>query len=190
MELPKRKPNRLPHYSYSTPGAYFITICVEGKKCVLSDIVGGDDLDAPQVSLTKMGHIVQRNIEFSKQIPGIHVDKYVVMPNHIHLILLIDGTTTSGTSSSPSPTNAMIPHFVSTLKRFCHREIGIKIFQRSYHDHVIRDEMDYLKIWEYVDNNPVRWKEDCFYEEESPDEVQRDTVYPPGGSDFDRLFKI
>lgn len=167
MELPKRKPNRLPNFDYSAPGAYFITICVEGKRCILGDIVGGGDLDAPKVALTKMGRIVQRNIELSEQIPNIHVEKYVIMPNHIHLILFIDRACSSGTSRSPSPTNAVVPHFVSTFKRFCHRDVGEKIFQRSYHDHVIRGEKDYLKIWEYIDTNPTRWKEDCFYQEET-----------------------
>jgi REP element-mobilizing transposase RayT len=165
MDLPKRKRNRLPNFDYSTPGAYFLTVCVENKKCLLGEIVGGGDLDAPQVSLTEMGRIVQRNIELSKQIPNIHVDKYIVMPNHIHLILLVDGTTTSRTSMTQSPTNTVIPHYISTLKRFCHKEIGAQLFQRSYHDHVIRGKADYLKIWEYIDNNPTRWKEDCFYGE-------------------------
>ena len=63
---------------------------------------------------------------------------------------------------------AVIPHFISTLKRFCHRDIGSHIFQRSYHDHVIRNEDDYLKIWQYIDNNPARWQEDCFYIPPSP----------------------
>lgn len=167
MELPKRKPNRLSHYDYSTPGAYFITICIQDRKCILGRIVGGGDFDAPQVSLSHMGRIVQRNIELSNQIPGVHVDKYVIMPNHVHLILLVDGTGNGGTSRSPSPTNAIIPHFVSTFKRFCHKDAGEKIFQRSYHDYVIRGEKDYLRIWEYIDTNPARWKEDCFYEEDA-----------------------
>ena len=165
MKLPKRKPNRLPNFDYSTPGAYFITICTQDKKCILGQIVGGGDLDAPQISLSTIGKKVWRNIELSRQIPNIHVDKYVIMPNHIHLILFVDGTLVGGTSRSPSPTNAVVPHFVSTFKRFCHKDVGAKIFQRSYHDHVIRGEQDYLIIWEYIDYNPARWKEDCFYEE-------------------------
>lgn len=108
---------------------------------------------------------MQRNIESSNQIPDVRVDKYVIMANHIHIILLIDSEA-SGTSRSPSPPNAVVPHFISTFKRFCHRDVGEKIFQRSYHDHVIRGEKDYLKIWQYIDSNPARWKEDCFYVEE------------------------
>ena len=166
MELPKRKPNRLKFYDYSTPGAYFVTICVEGKRCILGNIVGGGALDAPHVQFTHIGHIVRQNIESGNCIPGIRVDKFIIMPNHIHLILFVEGTLDGGTSRSPSPTNAMVPHFVSTLKRFCHRDAGERFFQRSYHDHVIRGEKDYLKIWEYIDTNPARWHEDCFYEED------------------------
>ena len=163
MELPKRKPNRIPHFDYSTPGAYFVTICTQDKAPLLSTVVGGGALDAPDVRLSRYGEIAQKYILSGNRIPGVTVDKYVIMPNHIHLILLVEETATAGTSRAPSPTNAVIPHFVSTLKRFCHRDFGKKIFQRSYHDHVIRNEASYQKIWQYIDNNPILWQEDCFY---------------------------
>ena len=164
MNLPQRKSNRLPNFDYSTPGAYFITICTQDRKCILSEIVGGGALDAPRAELSKIGATVAAYILSGNNIPGVIVDKFVVMPNHVHIILFVDNNSV-GTSRAPSPTNAIVPHFVSTFKRFCHKDVGQKIFQRSYHDHVIRNEMDYLKIWEYIDNNPARWKEDCFYEE-------------------------
>ena len=163
--LPKRKPTRLPFYDYSTPGAYFITICTQDRKNLLCHIVGGGALDAPKCHLTHSGEIVRQYILSGAKIPNVQVDKYVIMPNHIHLLLSITETAFDGTSWAPSPTNAIIPHFVSTLKRFCHQAIGAKIFQRSYHDHVIRCEQDYLKIWEYIDTNPAQWKNDCFYQD-------------------------
>ena len=163
MELPKRKPNRIPHFDYSTPGAYFVTICTQDKAPLLSTVVGGGALDAPDVRLSRYGEIAQKYILSGNRIPGVTVDKFVIMPNHIHLILLVEADASTGTSRAPSPTNAVIPHFVSTLKRFCHRDFGKKIFQRSYHDHVIRNEASYQKIWQYIDNNPTLWQEDCFY---------------------------
>ena len=166
MELPKRKPNRLREFDYSTPGIYFLTICVEGKRCILGEIVGGGALDAPQVRLTNAGRIAEKYILSGNCISNVRVDKYVIMPNHIHLLLAVSEGENGGSSRAPTPTNAVVPHFVSTLKRFYHREIGTQIFQRSYHDHIIRGEQDYLKIWEYIDTNPARWKEDCFYKEE------------------------
>ena len=166
MELPKRKPNRLPEFDYSAPGIYFLTICVEGKRCILGEIVGGGALDAPQIQLTKTGKIVEKHILSGSRIPHICVDNYVIMPNHIHLLLVVSEGENGGSSRAPTPTNAVVPHFVSTFKRFCRREIGTQIFQRSYHDHIIRGEQDYLKIWQYIDTNPARWNEDCFYQED------------------------
>ena len=163
QKLPVRKPNRLPDYDYSTPGAYFLTVCTQDRKPILGSIVGGGDLDAPKVALSKAGAVVRKHILLSNRINGVTIDKYVIMPNHIHLIVLVDGKAAGGTSRAPSPTNAVIPHFVSTLKRFCQREIGGTLFQRSYHDHVVRDEADYLKIWQYIDTNPAKWEADCFY---------------------------
>ena len=163
MEQPQRKPNRLPQFNYSAPGAYFVTICTEQKRCILSRIVGGGALDAPLVQLTDAGKIVKKYILSGNNIPGIAVDHYVIMPNHVHLLICVLPEASFGTSKAPSPTNAVIPHFVSTLKRFCHRDIGSHIFQRSYHDHVIRGQQDYLKIWQYIDTNPAKWQEDCFY---------------------------
>ena len=115
--------------------------------------------------LSSLGRIVEKYILSSTRIPNVRMDKYVIMPNHIHLLIGVDMADGNGPSRAPAPTNAVIPHLVSTLKRFCHRDVDTKIFQRSYHDHVIRDERDYLKVWEYIENNPARWKEDCFYEE-------------------------
>ena len=162
MELPKRKPNRLSSYDYDREGAYFLTVCTQDRKCLLSRIVGDDALGVPQNLLTDMGKIVEKHIRSGNQMDRIKVEKYVIMPNHIHIILIVE-MDTNGTPRASSPTNAIVPHFMSTFKRFCHREIGKTIFQRSYHDHIIRNNQDYLKIWEYIDNNPKQWELDCFY---------------------------
>ena len=157
MELPQRKPNRLPDYDYDQNGGYFITICTQDRYPFLGHIVGGGVFDAPTVSLTHIGQIARKYIMSGNRIAGIHVDKFVIMPDHIHLILLIDKTAANGTSRAPSPTNTAVAHFVSTFKRFCHREIGQPIFQRSYYDHVIRNQKDYDEIWQYIENNPRKW---------------------------------
>ena len=95
----------------------------------------------------------------------VRVEKYVIMPNHIHILLIVE-MDTSGTPRASSPTMGIVPRFVSALKRLSNQEIGEDIFQRSYHDHVIRGKKDYLKIWEYMENNPKKWELDCFYAEE------------------------
>ena len=163
MDLPKRKPTRLKEYDYSAPGAYFITICVKDRKQLLSRIVGDGVLDVPQNILTKYGEIAEEYInQMNEFYDYISVDKCVIMPNHIHLILFVIDSE-NGTSWTPSPTNSVVSKFVSTFKRFCNNEFGENIWQRSYHDHIIRGEKDYRNIWEYIDTNVQRWELDCFY---------------------------
>ena len=165
MELPQRKPTRLKEYDYSSNGAYFITICIKDRKELLSKItVGSGVLDRPQNILTNYGEIANRHlVNMSCFYDNIIIDKYIIMPNHIHLIVKILKTESSGTSGRPSPTNSLISKFVSTFKRFCNKEYCENIFQRSFHDHIIRNENDYLKIWEYIDTNDLKWESDCFY---------------------------
>ena len=165
MDLPKRKSNRLSSYDYNQGGAYFITICTQNRMCLLSRIVGDDALGVPKNLLTDTGKIVEKYILSGNSMERITVPSYVIMPNHIHVFLTVD-MDQSGTSRAPSPTNAVIPRFVSALKRFCHRELGEQIFQRSYHDHIIRNRQESLKILEYIENNPKQWEEDYFYMKE------------------------
>lgn len=166
MDLPKRKRNRLTDYDYSQNGLYFITICVKDRQKLLGDIVGGGVLDAPQIDLSEYGIIVNDIIsEINSTYTKLSINKYVIMPNHIHFLIAIYDEHENGTSRTPSPTNAVIPMFVSTFKRFTNKRCCMKLFQRSYHDHIIRDERDYRKIWNYIDTNPAKWQEDCFYTE-------------------------
>lgn len=159
---PNRKPTRLSFYSYSNAGCYFITICARNKEKLFGSIVGGGAYDAPMVRLTAAGKVVDHYINSTNKIPGVTVDKYVIMPNHLHLIMMIEY---NGDRCLTSRANELIPHVISTLKRFCNRDLGENVFQRGYHDHVIRGEKDYQKIWGYIDDNPRRWKEDCFFTE-------------------------
>jgi len=166
---PTRKRIRLTNYDYSQNGAYFITICTERKQKLLCSIVGDGVLDVPEVQLTEYGKIVKdRMDEINVTYHGIQIEKYVIMPNHVHMIVMITGEINpgGGTSRTPSPTNAAIPRLISTLKRLTNRTIGHNIWQRSYHDHVIRDRDDYLKIWNYIDGNPSKWQSDCYYSPE------------------------
>jgi len=159
--LPQRKPTRLENFDYSTAGAYFLTICTKERKPLLSTLetVGDGALDIPLPQLTAIGQIVEKYIRSTNCIKGVTVDRYVIMPDHIHMIVFVSPSedNASGTSRAPSPTNQAIPHVVSTLKRFCNREIGCNVFQRSYNDHIIRDEEDYQTRCKYLEENPLRW---------------------------------
>lgn len=160
-EMSKRQPNRLKDFEYSTNGAYFITICTKDRKCIFGEIVGDGVLDVPKIHLSVYGNIVnQRIIEMNNIYANINIEKYAILPNHIHLLICINN---SGTSRTPSPTNAVIPLFVSALKRLTNKQIGENIWQCSYHDHIIRDKNDYLNIWEYINSNALKWQDDKYY---------------------------
>ncbi len=93
-DFPKRKPNRLRGYDYSSNGVYFITICTDNRKCILSEIVGADIIRPCTSQLTKYGEIVKIGIEnISKIYKDCSIDCYVIMPNHIHLIISINNNS-------------------------------------------------------------------------------------------------
>lgn len=158
MNYPVRKPTRLQKYDYSTPGSYFVTLCTHNKEKLLGEVVGGGVYDAPQVELSPFGVVVQKCL---LQVTGdVKVDKFVVMPNHVHLLLTVDSC---GSSQAPNPTNGAVPKFVSLFKRRCNRVWGRNIWQRSFYDHVVRNEKEYLRIWTYIDTNPAKWQDDRYY---------------------------
>ncbi|MBR4721319.1 MAG: transposase [Clostridia bacterium] len=159
MNVLKRKTLRLKDYDYSLPNAYFITICTKNKKQILSQItVGDDDLIVPKNHLSKYGLICDKYIKnISMVYENVTVDKYVIMPNHIHLIITIKGTMMAS-----SPTKS-ISNIIRSFKTLVSKEIGNSIWQRSYYDHIIRSEADYQSVWEYIDTNILKWKNDRLY---------------------------
>ena len=136
-----------------------MTICTKERKCLLSHIVGGDAHIAPYTSLTKAGQVVERYI---KTIPGI--DLYVIMPNHVHMILLISAKTPQeGPMWASAPTEASVPKLIRSWKTLISKELGTSIWQRSYYDHIIRNEQDYIVKAQYILDNPARWQKDNYY---------------------------
>ena len=165
--LPKRKPTRLKEFDYNTTGAYFITICTDKRRQILSRIVGVDVLGDPKnVELLPHGIVADKYIrQINEFYENITVDQYVIMPNHIHLILFArnDG---SPRTSTPTKQTSFVSHFVSTFKRFCNKQYGENIWQRSFYDHVIRNRDDYNEIYKYIYENPIKWQFDQLYAEE------------------------
>ena len=160
MELPKRKPNRLSYYDYSAPGAYFITICTKNRRNLFW-VNAGQSVAHPQLS--RWGNVVQNAIcSISKHYPAVSVDLFAIMPNHIHLLLQIN-TNADGRAMLAPTISTVIQQFKGSVTK----QIGQSVWQKLFHDHVIRNAQDYLKILEYIDNNPARWTEDCFYMEEA-----------------------
>jgi len=165
-ELPKRKPTRWKSFDYNSQGMYFITICTENRRNILSRIVGADVPDGPSVELSQYGKIAEKYIrQLNDFYDNINVDRYVIMPNHIHIILFVYENGASRTSP-PTRQHSVVSRFVSTLKRFCNKEYGENIWQRHFNDHVIRNREDYVEHLRYVCENPMRWYYDELYTEE------------------------
>ena len=170
--MKERKTPRYQSFDYNSDGVYFITICAQNRRCILSRIVGTGVLDCPKPELTGYGKIADKYVkQLNDFYDHLSVEEYVIMPNHIHFLLLVKknkNTSDNGQSRTPVPTNieranSACSQFVSTFKRFCNKEYGENIWQRSYYDHVIRDRQDYEEHVRYIMENPARWYYDELY---------------------------
>lgn len=153
--LPKRKSTAIPHYDYSQPGAYFITLCVEKRRPILGKIDS-----SPQVVLSSIGKIVS-DVWYSlpQRFPcldAISQSIFVVVPDHIHGILQI----TAG-GASPSPTlHQILGSFKSITTIETNRLLGTpgqKLWQRSAYEHILRNQQDFDEAAGYIAENPARW---------------------------------
>ncbi len=88
--------------------------------------------------------------------PGVKVDRYVVMPNHVHMVVVLGGTPDGRTMCAPT---ADLSRIMRMMKGAVTKRVGRKIWQRGYYDHIIRDEADYQRIWSYIETNPAKWTE-------------------------------
>ena len=166
-ELPKRKHPRLDRFDYRSNGAYFITICTQNRRCALSHIVGRGLAPAETngIEYTLFGKIAEKQLLLLKdRYPCLTVDQYVIMPNHIHAVLILDNETAG---ASPRPTIMdIVCAYKSLTTRECKKEgLGDKFFQTSFHEHIIRGREDYEEIVKYIHENPMRWHYDELYAE-------------------------
>ena len=164
MPFPKRKPRRLSGYDYSAPGVYFVTVCTKERKQILSHIIVGQGLAPAENRLTQYGAIIKEQLEETeKRYECVSIDKYVIMPNLLHALITILPKTAG---ASPCPTISDVVCSFKSISTILCRKAGFEerqLFQGSFHDHIIRGEKDYEKIWEYIDTNVIRWENDCFY---------------------------
>jgi len=155
----KRKLNRLKEYDYSQDGCYFATICVRDKKEWFGKIETG------RMVLNEYGEIIeQRWLWLRRQYPYVKLDEFVVMPNHFHGILVIDsnhiiiGNGRDRSLQKIKPLSELIGAFKTTSSKLIHQS-GLNVFrwQKSFYDHIIRNEKTLQKIREYIQNNPLKW---------------------------------
>ena len=167
-ELPKRKHPRLDHYDYSAAGAYFVTICTQNRRCVLSRIVGRGlaPAEIDGLEYTVFGRIAEEQLLLLEACyPCLSVDRYVIMPNHIHIVLILDGNA-AGASPRPTIMDAICAYKSLTTRECKKAGMTEKLFQTSFYEHIIRGREDYEEIIKYIYENPMRWRYDELYIEE------------------------
>lgn len=128
-----------------------MTICTDARRCLFGSV--RDTFDNGEMVLNDIGWIVSHHINgLNDRYSSVSVDKYVIMPNHIHMILELDNDN-----------QIPLTQIIGLLKSGISREIGFKVWQRSFHDHIIRNETDYINIWNYIEHNPAGWAMDRYY---------------------------
>ena len=146
--LPKRKSIRIGDYDYSTPGAYFITVCVNDRKPILWNV--GAATCRP--NLSQIGAVVEAAIlQIPEHYPAVSVDKYCIMPDHLHMILSINTDEDGRQITAPT-----VSTVVGSMKRWVSMQLGHTIWQKSFIDRVIRNDQGYRAVWEYIENNPIK----------------------------------
>src|SRR3972149_7527027 len=159
MHLPQRKLLRLTEYDYSQNGCYFITICTHKKNQIFGKVIDG------KVMLSTAGQIARDElVNVPSHYSMVTIDQFVVMPNHVHILLTIDHETEHANHieterASPFPTvSTIIGSYKSGVTNKIHQvRPGLSVWQKSFYDHIIRDETDYLTVCEYIEDNPFKW---------------------------------
>jgi len=176
-----RQSIRLKGYDYSRAGAYFVTVCTQGRACLFGDVVNGE------MRVNELGEIVNNEWLRTEQIrPHVELDEFIVMPNHIHAIIWIVTDDSVGATRRVAPTKngqvaptihpysqttrpcgpksqsigAIIGQFKSVVTKRINQMRGIPgapVWQRNYYEHIIRNDESLNRIREYIANNPLQW---------------------------------
>lgn len=161
-ELPKRKKNRLENYDYSKCGAYFLTICTSERRYYFWNNVGATIGRPQDIELSPYGIIVDEAINnISKVYRAISVDSYVIMPDHVHLLLRVSSDVNGRPMVAPT-----MSRLVKQMKGYVTKRIGVSIWQKLFYDHVIRNKEDYDEHVKYIHENPRDLYYDKLYSHE------------------------
>ena len=155
-----RKTIRLRNYDYSKPGAYFVTMCVLDRTCIFGEIKNN------KMHLNEFGEILNSTWnDLPNHIENIVLDEFIIMPNHVHGIIIIQETKEPADSGTKN--DYTLSEIIRQLKTLSARRInqarktpGISIWQRSFFDHIGRDESDLYLTRQYIQNNPLNWDSD------------------------------
>ena len=138
--------------------AYF-SVCTQNRINYFSDIVISNASEPATVRLTRFGKIAEEQIKaINFKYVDVDIENYVIMPNHIHMIV---STFYDNEKDNNISVTDVVRIFKSLTTRLC--KVGPVIFQRSFYDHIIRNDTDYSRILNYINNNPSKWEEDSLY---------------------------
>lgn len=169
-----RRSIRLQNYDYAQSGAYFVTICTQHRACVLGEVVDG------QMRLSELGLIAAQGWQWlAEQYAHVQLDAWVVMPNHLHGILVLTDDQPhekGGSRTAPAVARKPVGRLVGAFKTVTTKQINALnevaddllkplFWQRNYHEHVVRNEADLSRLREYVVNNPMKWVLDSLHPE-------------------------
>ena len=189
-----RRSIRLKNYDYSANGAYYVTICTQDKLCFFGEIeVKNDDVsnginqnlvgaglvsarvtqdtEKPKMVLNDIGKMVDTVLHQTMlMFECVELTKYIIMPNHIHMILLIDNRA----DTRPAPTTKLgdvisafksksTTEYIYAVKSGLFPPFNKRIWQRNYYEHIVRNYDDIKRICYYIDHNPSTWVEDKYY---------------------------
>ena len=161
-ELPTRKHIRLDAYDYAQAGAYFVTLCVKDGHEMLGEIVVGTTaLGRPHVALTPLGICVDETIQIANK-NDIKIDQYVIMPNHIHMIIILKAYD-HVIINADDRGRSSLQQVIRNIKSYVTKWAGFSFWQPRFHDHIIRSDEEYRRIWKYIDENPLHWQDDKYY---------------------------
>lgn len=153
MEYINRKSHRIQWYDYGSSGAYFITICTKERKNYFWTEVGAPIGRPYDFELSSYGLIVDKAIKNISDIySSISVDNYVIMPDHIHLLLIISNDSSGRPMAAPT-----MSRLINPMKGYISKQIGKSLWQKSFYDRIIRDEKDYELHVKYIRENPLKW---------------------------------
>ena len=168
--LKKRKEIRLKNYDYSSPGAYFVTICTESRKNYFwnGDIepktftwynVGANCVRPQNLPLSAIGIIVLEELErWDKTYDAVSLHSYIIMPNHLHIMVVISADEFGRPQVAPT-----LDRMVKQFKGAVTKKVGAPIWQKSFIEHIIRNTKDYKTKSNYIYENPLKWNKDELY---------------------------
>ena len=155
---------RLRDYDYSAPGLYVITVCAQDRICRFGQVI--NDV----MELNEPGRMAaDRWTDLGTTYPDVSVEHYVVMPNHVHAIVSIGFDSPDADERTSLPD--VLHWYKSTTTNLYIKGVKTqgwprfhgRLWQKGFHDHIIRNEREFDRLWSYIDANPANWKRDTFF---------------------------